>query len=136
MSLIKSSFANGLFAITLFVDDLELSKDFYGAKLQLDLINSDGDSALYQAGTTYINLLRIDVADALVPEEKLKSATAYKAVYTIPVLAVDEVARALEEAGVEKLNGPIDRPWGVRTVSFADPSGHVWEFADHLKSND
>ncbi|MDQ3782600.1 MAG: VOC family protein, partial [Actinomycetota bacterium] len=27
------------------------------------------------------------------------------------------------------LNGPVDRPWGVRTASFRDPAGHIWEIA-------
>ena len=31
--------------------------------------------------------------------------------------------------GVELLNGPLDREWGVRTAAFADPDGHVWEVA-------
>ncbi len=35
----------------------------------------------------------------------------------------------LDRRGVALLNGPVDRPWGVRTAAFADPSGHVWEIA-------
>ena len=31
--------------------------------------------------------------------------------------------------GVELLNGPIDREWGMRTAAFADPDSHVWEVA-------
>jgi lactoylglutathione lyase len=30
---------------------------------------------------------------------------------------------------VQLLNGPMDRPWGVRTASFRDPGGHIWEIA-------
>jgi lactoylglutathione lyase len=30
------------------------------------------------------------------------------------------------------LNGPMDRAWGVRTASFTDPGGHIWEFAQQL----
>jgi uncharacterized glyoxalase superfamily protein PhnB len=30
---------------------------------------------------------------------------------------------------VKLLNGPMDRPWGIRTAAFADPAGHVWEIA-------
>jgi hypothetical protein len=30
---------------------------------------------------------------------------------------------------VALLNGPMDRPWGVRTASFTDPAGNVWEIA-------
>ena len=25
--------------------------------------------------------------------------------------------------------GPVDRPWGIRTASFRDPGGHIWEIA-------
>ena len=30
------------------------------------------------------------------------------------------------------INGPLDRPWGVRTITFADPGGHIWEIAQDL----
>jgi lactoylglutathione lyase len=23
----------------------------------------------------------------------------------------------------------MDRPWGIRTASFRDPGGHIWEIA-------
>jgi uncharacterized glyoxalase superfamily protein PhnB len=35
----------------------------------------------------------------------------------------------LSERGIVLINGPMDRPWGPRTASFADPSGHIWEVA-------
>ncbi len=35
----------------------------------------------------------------------------------------------LRARGVELLNGPADRPWGIRTASFRDPAGRVWELA-------
>jgi uncharacterized glyoxalase superfamily protein PhnB len=33
---------------------------------------------------------------------------------------------------VEVITGPADRPWGMRTVTFADPAGHIWEIAQGL----
>ena len=33
---------------------------------------------------------------------------------------------------VALLNGPVDRPWGLRTACFADPGGHLWELAQEL----
>jgi uncharacterized glyoxalase superfamily protein PhnB len=35
----------------------------------------------------------------------------------------------LKDRGVELLNGPMDRPWGIRTACFKDPAGHIWEIA-------
>jgi uncharacterized glyoxalase superfamily protein PhnB len=29
----------------------------------------------------------------------------------------------------------MDRPWGIRTACFADPSGHIWEIAADLQKN-
>jgi uncharacterized glyoxalase superfamily protein PhnB len=33
------------------------------------------------------------------------------------------------ERGILVISGPSDRDWGMRTVTFADPSGHVWKIA-------
>ena len=39
------------------------------------------------------------------------------------------MAAGLERRGVELLNGPMDRPWGLRTANFRDPAGYIWELA-------
>jgi uncharacterized glyoxalase superfamily protein PhnB len=49
--------------------------------------------------------------------------------FTIDVDDVDATAANLQGRGVKLLNGPMDRPWGIRTASFQDPAGHIWEFA-------
>jgi uncharacterized glyoxalase superfamily protein PhnB len=48
---------------------------------------------------------------------------------TITVDDVDALCAELSRRGVELLNGPMDRPWGIRTASFRDPAGHIWEIA-------
>jgi uncharacterized glyoxalase superfamily protein PhnB len=53
-------------------------------------------------------------------------------VFTIEVEDVDAVCAELAAAGGALLNGPVNRPWGVRTASFADPAGHIWEIAQDL----
>jgi len=45
---------------------------------------------------------------------------------------MDAVCEDLIRRGVTLLNGPMDRPWGIRTASFTDPAGHIWEIAQHL----
>jgi uncharacterized glyoxalase superfamily protein PhnB len=30
------------------------------------------------------------------------------------------------------LNGPMNRPWGIRTAAFTDPDGHIWEVAGKI----
>jgi lactoylglutathione lyase len=47
----------------------------------------------------------------------------------------DAVSADLAKRGVELLNGPMDREWGVRTASFTDPDGHIWEIAQKLSDS-
>ncbi|MCW4352927.1 VOC family protein [Hoyosella sp. YIM 151337] len=49
---------------------------------------------------------------------------------------IDAVARTLRERGVEPLTGPVDRPWGERTMHIADPDGNVIEFAQKIPRTD
>ena len=52
-----------------------------------------------------------------------------RSVFTVKVGDGDAMCAELTARGVELLNGPMDRPWGVRTASFIDPGGHMWEIA-------
>ncbi|AYY14265.1 VOC family protein [Actinobacteria bacterium YIM 96077] len=45
---------------------------------------------------------------------------------------VDGEAARLSEAGAQVLSGPVDRPWGQRTLHIADPDGNVVELAQNL----
>ena len=47
---------------------------------------------------------------------------------------VDAACIELAHRGVVLLNGPTDRPWGMRTASFSDPAGQIWEIAQDLDS--
>lgn len=49
--------------------------------------------------------------------------------FTLPVDDVDAMCEELAARGVTLLNGPMDRPWGIRMASFRDPGGHIWEIA-------
>lgn len=42
---------------------------------------------------------------------------------------VDVAYERLRQSDVALLNGPMDRPWGLRTASFADPDGYIWELS-------
>jgi lactoylglutathione lyase len=46
---------------------------------------------------------------------------------------VDTQAERLKGLGVEILTGPMDRPWGERTLHISDPDGNIIEFAQKLR---
>jgi len=119
-----------IFAVTLFTEDLGKSKEFYEKVFGLSLIFEDDNSAVYKIGETHINLLQVSAADELVTPEKVGNPEGgARLVFTVHVDDVDEMCKKLTAQGVELINGPIDRPWGVRTASFKDPGGHIWEIA-------
>jgi uncharacterized glyoxalase superfamily protein PhnB len=51
---------------------------------------------------------------------------------TIWVDDADVMCKELATRGVELLNGPMNREWGMRTASFTDPDGHIWQVAAKL----
>ena len=124
------SWPTGIFAITLFVEDLQAAKQFYLRVFGLPVDYEDDTSAVFKFGNTLINLLKTTAARELVEPAQVASREAgSRFVFTIHVDDVDAMCAELIKRGVELLNGPMDRPWDVRTASFIDPGGYVWEIA-------
>jgi catechol 2,3-dioxygenase-like lactoylglutathione lyase family enzyme len=126
----ESTWARGIVAITLFVEDLDTTKRFYQAVFDLPVVFEDGNSAVFKVGDTLINLLKISEANELIePAQVARRDAGSRFVFTIGVEDVDAMCKELSARGVKLLNGPMDRPWGIRTASFQDPGGYIWEIA-------
>ena len=120
----------GIHAITLFVEDLAAAKRFYSEAFGLPVVFETEDSAVFRFGATLVNLLMMSQAPGLVDPAKVAAKDAgVRFQFTIEVADVDAMCSELKKRGVELLNGPMDRPWGIRTASFRDPGGHIWEIA-------
>ncbi len=120
----------GIFAITLFTENLEQSKEFYQNVFGLPIDFEDSNSAVFKFGGTLVNLLKITEAKELIEPAKVANReSGARYVFTISVDDVDAMCAKLVSRGVKLLNGPMDRPWGIRTASFMDPAGHIWEIA-------
>jgi len=120
-------------AITLFVEDLDTAKAFYSDVLALPLVFEDDDSAVFSLAATLVNLLRVGAAaEVIEPATVAARSSGVRSLLTVPVDDVDEFAAELSARGVTLVNGPIDRPWGVRTACFEDPAGHLWEIAHRI----
>jgi len=124
------SWASGISAITLFVEDLAATKAFYEKAFGLPIHYEDDASAVFQFDNTLINLLKVEEATGLIGPAVVASPDAgARAQFTITVDDVDATCAELAARGVELINGPMDRPWGIRTACFADPVGNIWEIA-------
>ena len=126
----QAAWPGGIVAVTLFVEDLAAAKRFYSEVFELPVVFEDENSAVFRFGDTLINLLDAREAPELVaPAPVAKADGGVRFQFTLEVDDVDAMAAGLERRGVELLNGPMDRPWGLRTASFCDPAGHIWELA-------
>ncbi len=125
-----NAWPQGIYAITLFTENLTETKAYYQRTFGLPIIFEGPTSAVFKFGGTLINLLKIEQADELItPAQVANREAGSRFVFTISVDDVDEMCADLESRGVKLLNGPMDRPWGIRTASFMDPAGYIWEIA-------
>ncbi len=123
---------NRISAISLFVDDIGVSKAFYADLFGVTPVFEDEASAAFKFGDTIVNLLRRDQANEIVAPEKVGArGDGSRFQLTVWLDDADAIAAELERRGIA-FNGPIDRPWGLRTINFVDPSGHSWEVAHRL----
>lgn len=126
----QRAWPGGIAAITLFVEDLAAAKRFFQDVFGLPVHWEDANSAVFLFGETMINLLAVTQAPGLVaPATVASPSDGVRFQFTLGVDDVDAMCAELRSRGVELLNGPMDRPWGVRTASFRDPGGHIWEIA-------
>ena len=125
-----ATWPGGIAAITLFVEDLAEAKRFYEDVFGLPVFFEDDNSAVFEFGETLVNLLETREALSLVaPAEVAPPDGGVRFQFTLAVDDADAMSEEVKRRGAELLNGPMDRPWGIRTASFRDPGGHVWEIA-------
>ena len=120
-------------AITMFVEDRARSKAFYEPVFDVSILNEDDVSIAFKFDNLIVNLLEASGAPELIepaPVATAESGSRFQ--LTIWVDDTDAVCAELGSRGVELLNGPVNRDWGVRTAAFADPDGHIWEVAGKI----
>jgi catechol 2,3-dioxygenase-like lactoylglutathione lyase family enzyme len=123
-------------AMTLFVDDPKRSKSFYQEVFDAPVVYEDESGVAFGFENTIINLLEIPAAHELIePGVVAGAGTGSRFQLTVWVDDTDAVCSELAARGVELLNGPMDREWGVRTASFTDPDGHIWEVAQNISGS-
>lgn len=121
-----------IMAINLIVGDLDRSKAFYRESFALTPEHEEDDVAVFRFKDTYVMLQRDPGHQDVPAREALALAEKGVGQYAIVVEDADAVRAELEGHGVTVISGPADRDWGMRTFTFADPGGYVWEIAQEL----
>jgi lactoylglutathione lyase len=120
-------------AMTLFVPNLGEARKFYADVFALDARQLEDSVAILQFGSMYVFLHEAAAAAPSLPEV-LEEAGKGAGQFAIIVEDVDAVCAEIAGRGVRPLTGPADRDWGMRTATFADPGGHIWEIAQPIPS--
>ena len=119
-------------AINLIVGNLEHSKAFYREVFGLPLQHEDEDTAMFRFADIYVFLQRGAAHEDGPSSDVLSLAQKGVGQFVIFVDDVDAVRADLDQAQVATINGPADRDWGMRTLTFADPGGYTWEITQEL----
>lgn len=122
-------------AITLFVEDPQRSKGFYGRVFELEAVFEDENSVALKFDNLFLNLLKRGAAEdeLLGPVPAAEPGASFE--LTIWVEDADAVCADLTERGVSIISGPLDRPWGMRSAAFLDPDGYVWEVSADIQAS-
>jgi len=118
-------------AITLFAPDLDRAAEFYQQAFDLPVDRVDSDTIMVKFSKLWLFVHQAAAAPDPVPEA-LAEAAKGAGEFAIIVDDVDAVCAELTGRGVQLITGPADRPWGMRTITFSDPAGHIWEIAQSL----
>ena len=121
-------------AISLFVEDVPAAKTFYEDVFGVTTVFEDDTSACVKFDDLFVNLLAVSSAEEQVELVASRDAGS-RFQLSIWVDDVDAVCSMLEARGVQLLSGPVDREWGMRIATFADPAGHSWEVAQELPAS-
>jgi len=128
-----SDWPKSIGAITLFVEDPDRSKSFYQDVFELPPMFADETDAGFRLANTLLFLTKSSEAPRMIaPAVAGRPGNGPRHVFAIIVDDVDAVCAELAGKGIALLNGPEDRPWGMRTANFQDPDGYVWEIATEL----
>jgi lactoylglutathione lyase len=116
--------------VILYVRDLEASIGFYRDVIGLPFkLRGDGYAEFATEGTRFALYERGLLPD-LIGREAGESGPSGEVAFLVD--DVDVEADRLQAAGVDILSGPVDRPWGHRTLHFLGPDGHVLELAQQI----
>jgi catechol 2,3-dioxygenase-like lactoylglutathione lyase family enzyme len=123
-------------AITLFVEDLERSKEFYERVFEVAAADEEDGTVIFRFDNYFLRLLTRDEAEkemlGQVPVADPNSGASVQLGSFVD--DADALCADLAKRGVSILYGPVDRPWGVRNAAFRDPDGHIWAFSADIPS--
>jgi lactoylglutathione lyase len=118
--------------VILYVADLDRALGFYRTLLGVEGERRSETYAEIRLANAKLGFYLRDALPDLIGRPGGSGPDAPDAEVLFVVDDVDAQADRLRVAGVRILTGPVDRPWGHRTLHLEDPDGHLVELAQEI----
>ncbi len=116
--------------VILFVNDIQRSIAFYRDVVGLPFKFTEAGYAEFATEGTKFALYERARLPWLIGREGVAGGPFGEVAFLVE--DVDAEAERVRGASAAILSGPVDRPWGHRTLHVLDPDGHVVEFAQEI----
>ncbi len=116
--------------VVLYVGDLDASLAFYRDVLGLPFKFQESGYAEFATGGTKFALYDRRRLPGLIGRDASEGGPAGEVLFLVDNVVKE--AERLRGLGVEIVAGPVDRPWGHRTLHVLDPDGFAVELAQEI----
>lgn len=116
--------------VILYVEDLDRAVGFYRTLLGLSVWTRSDTYVEFRLSNAKLGLYDRSALPELIGRRPEVHGGAAEILFLVE--DVDAEAERLRAASIEVISGPVDRPWGHRTLHVADPDGHLVELAQEI----
>lgn len=112
----------------IFVQDIEISKDFYTRILKQEIEHDFGKNVSFTSG---LSIWEIRPEHIIVKNLDIKKKSNRMELY-FEHENIDEAFIILEKENTRFLHKILEEPWGQRTIRFFDPDDHLVEIGEPI----
>jgi catechol 2,3-dioxygenase-like lactoylglutathione lyase family enzyme len=117
----------------IFVNDIEISKDFYCKLLGLPIDLDFGKNVIFKSGFTIWEIQNNHIIPSTLGLERINSSSYNRFELYFETENLHEIFEVLKNRNVRFLHEIHEEPWGQHTIRFFDPDNHLIEIGESMR---